>query len=298
MNYSEIIEKYNKELSLYSNEILPYFNKYVSKNQKHYKKIIDALFNFYMLNAYLLDKGILIPTPLNDPIMFIFAKSSLTLLGMHSCLKNGLIIDGATLLRSLFEPYIDLKLILEADTEDRLILYSNYRHISNWLTLDNQRNHLREGKMTQENFNKVFSAERIKKFEDEYDKVKDNYHPKHPYSWAWKIFKKKDNSRNPSFKTICKKLGKEKEYEDLYATMSIVAHSSPVTDNFMKINNKKTLLPIYSESLLSIGCYGLHIVQRITSNVLDFMEPDNANDVKIFSLHMVNSTLKEFGFIV
>lgn len=297
MDFEQIMEKYSKEMAEYTEEMEPAFKAYVEEKRKIHSNIVDRLIAFYMFASYLIDEGILKENKENKPIMFLYLRSSLSLLGIHSCLKNGLVTEGAILLRSIFEIYVNLKLILEEDTESRLKLYSEYRHIDKWLMLENKREQLQDDLINQERFNMAYTIEEAELIDANYQSIKVNYHPKIPHHWAWKIFKSGNNNRNPSIKSICDYLGIKKEYNDVYPTMSIVVHSSPLVDNLMKLNKRKTLAPIFNESIKSIGVYGLDIAGRILSEVVDYLKIVEGEDLKTFTNNYVLVTMKEAGFI-
>lgn len=297
MDFEQIMEKYSKEMVEYTEEMEPAFKAYVEEKRKIHSNIVERLIAFYMFTSYLIDEGILKENKENEPIMFLYLRSSLSLLGIHSCLKDGLVTEGAILLRSIFEIYVNLKLILEKDTESRINLYSEYRHIDSWLMLKRKRKLLQDDLISQERFNMTFTVEEAELIDAKYESIKVNYHPKIPYHWAWKIFKSGNKDRNPSIKSICAHLGIKKEYDDAYSTMSIVVHSSPLVDNFMKLNNRKTLVPIFNENIKSIGVYGLDIAGRILSEVVDYFKIVESEDLKNFTNAYVLVAMKEAGFI-
>lgn len=297
MEFEQLMEKYSKEMVEYTEEMEPAFKAYVKEKRKIHSNIVERLIAFYMFASYLIDEGILKENKENEPIMFLYLRSSLSLLGIHSCLKNGLVTEGAILLRSIFELYVNLKLILEKDTESRIMLYSEYRHIESWLKLKSKRKLLQEDLISQERFDMTFTVEETEMIDAKYESIKVNYHPKIPYHWAWKIFKSGKKNINPSIKSICVHFGMKKEYDDVYSTMSIVVHSSTLVDNFMKLNGRKTLVPTFNENIKSIGVNGLDLAGRILSEVVDYFNIDEGEDLKKFTNAYVLVAIKEAGII-
>lgn len=297
MEFDEIMKKYSEAMVKYTKVMEPAFKGYIEIEQQKYSRVDNWLFAFYSLTAYLLDYVILKEKKDKDPIMFFYAKSCLSLLGIQNCLKNGLVIEGAILLRSIFELSVDLKLILEDDTESRLKLFSDYRHVDSWLLLKKKREQIQNGLINQERFDMAFNAEDVERIDSNYDLIKSNYRPNNPYHWAWSIFKSNGNDRNPNYKSICDHLGLQLDYDTIYSLMSVATHSSPLVDNFMKLNNKTSIVPVFNESINSIGGWGLDLAERVVSEVIGYLIPSEGEDIQIFTKAYVAGALKDLGFI-
>jgi len=152
MNYQEILEKYNRALSMYLNEVNPQFQKYLDDNGAVYMSTLNRLYEFYVFTSYLVEEDIILQDNKENPIMVLYSKAALSLFGIYNCLKKGLATESAILLRSLFETLINVELLLQKDTEERLKLFTNFKYITQWNQLQVNRELLNEGLIDEARF--------------------------------------------------------------------------------------------------------------------------------------------------
>ena len=297
MNIQKIIEYYNEALSRYINEVNPQFQKYLDDSGARYMSTLNRLYEFYVFTSYLVEEDIILPDNKDNPIMVLYSKAALSLFGIYNCLKNGLATESATLLRSLFETLINVELLLQKDTEERLKLYTNFKYITQWNQLQENKDLLNEGLIDEARFRAKTASANIPEVEKKYLELKDDYHPTKPYHWAWLLFRKKKKDRNPSLRMICKELGYFNEYIGIYGPMSISVHSNPLIEHLVTNENSITMAPIFSNHIVSIGCMSLDYCAKVVISILQFFDIEKIKDIKIFIDAFVLDTLLESGNI-
>ena len=140
-NIKKILKKIETPVQEYCNTIFPEYWNYIEKEKKKYNKFLNRLFDFYLFSSYLVDSGLFKDRPDYDyPLTVIYSNAAINYFGSYKCLESGCISESAILSRSLFETTVNLKLILEKDTEMRLQLYQDYKYVSKWLNLKNAKN--------------------------------------------------------------------------------------------------------------------------------------------------------------
>ena len=269
MSLEAIIQKYEEILSEYYKESQIIIDRYIKEKRRPYTKLLKGIYEFYIFCSYLLDEKIIKPSAENDIILGLYSKSCLSLYGIYSCLKDGLASEAASLLRNLFETYLNVKLILEFDSDYRIRLFNDFKYVQRYLSIKQNQDLLSKGLITEERFEKTYPKQLIDETYNKYDEIKDNYHPKIPYSWAWAIFKDKINGKNPSVRTIAIHLGEEFDYVKLYSTMSIPVHSSPLIENIIGDGKVKTLAPLFNEHIVGLSFLSLDIVGKVISELLN-----------------------------
>ncbi len=210
-----IIVKYDKILQEYlEHPVTAYENSLENHRTKH-KEFFDEILKLYHFTEYICEMYITPNLSEHQQIIREFlVKASQTTLSIHHCLFNGLVLDAATLCRSLMELSINVSLIVEKDLEIRLELYKNIYHVQKYFAF-------------KEN---VFETSPQEKEEiiKKYNLYKDNYRNKNPKQWAWSLFKDKLNGREPTLFHICEYLGDHQlgMYKNLYNILSNSVHSN------------------------------------------------------------------------
>lgn len=286
MKIKDILEKYDSELQKYANDTLPLFHQYMESGSLPYNKFLDKLFQFYLFCSYLVDLKYFPEDNENEPIRILYSKACKTYYGIVTNLRQGLSSEAIILLRTLFENLLTVELLLQKDSGERLKLYSNYKHVERWNSLQANKKLLAKGVITEDRLHKTFDENRIKVVETKYNEVKENYHPKAPYHWAWKVFKDKLKNRNPSIYFISKELGYEIDYVKLYSTFSISAHGSPLIENLVtdSKSNTITLSPIFTKQIVGIGCLALDKISKIVIMIAQkYLKPDIFREINIYT---------------
>lgn len=269
MNSKNIVKNWDSELHNYSKEMVPKFQQKLKIDSLKYESILKKLYDLYILHSFIVDEKLS-----NKPysaIMLFWGKSAHSVLGLYNCLKSGLASEAAILLRNVFELYVNVKLILEQDVDERVKLWDDFRFIIEWNNYQLNLNLLSKGIISLEQFEKTFTTELIKKIEYNYEKVKENYHPKYPHHWAWKIFKDKYKGRNPNLKKICDHLNLQFDYVKIYSSLSTIVHSTPHMSNLISYGQNISIAPIFSEKIstlikLSVD-YSCELIYSITEHL-------------------------------
>ena len=269
MDIEQLLENYDQNLSLYYNKVDPILNSYLINGRKRYEKLLKGLYDFYIFMSYQLDEQIIPNDDTIDTVRGLYAKSALTLYAIYTCLYNGLSSEASSLLRCLFEIYLNIKLILIKDSDTRIRLFYNYKYIQQWLSIQKNKELLKEGLIDETRFKEVYPDDLIKITEDKFQKIKEDYHPKHPYHWEWKIFKNDLNNRNPNISYIAKHLGHKVDYVKIYSTLSISVHSSPLIENIISEGKTKTLSPLFNEHIVHTAFISLDYSGKIVTELIN-----------------------------
>ena len=229
MEQKKVIEIYDKILDNYISKITPPLIQIWDSERKVYGYIFNKLKRFYFFTAYISDKHIAVQG--NDRILLsLYTKCCLDLYSIFHCLYNGLEVQATVIFRSLFESFINVELILRENPRERIKLFAEFEHVQRW-------NHiLSHRKLNEKGIEDELDLPKqdMVVYENNYNKVKDNYNLTKPHHWAWKIFKEELKNQNPSLKKICEYLGPEfeKDYVQAYGTDSMIAHGSPILGNY------------------------------------------------------------------
>lgn len=293
-NYHEILKRYNTELQNYANRLAPQFNKYMEHQRRPFNKYLKGIFDFYLFCSYLTDNGLFPVDEKYKPLKILYAKGTLSLFGIYSCLYNGVVTEANISVRSLFETYLYTKLILESDTDNRLRLYDDYIYVARWNDYKENKKLYENGTIDKGTYEYTYNSERINTVVNDYNKVKHNYHPSRPYSWAWKIYKDENNNNNPSIKFISEKLHEEIDYVKVYSPLSVSVHNNPAMINLLSTKDSISLAPKYTESIFHAGSLAVDYTAKITELLIDYFDYGNVNELKIYIREFVLAILDEY----
>lgn len=280
----KILEKYDITMQQYSEKIMPHFYPMIDAMSRPYQESLRRVFDFYLFTSYLVDSKF-IPNTLGelDSLKVLYSKSALSVLSVYQLLSTGLIEDASVILRSLLECKVTLKVLLEKDTLNRIKLYSDYSSVAKWLKLKRDKEYLSSGRINKEQFDRSYEGIEISEIERKYELVKNNYHSKTPYHWAWNIYKEERSGRNPSLEFICKKLGLEDDYDYLYSTLSIFAHSDSISEVTLARESRITVAPRFSGPIVLICFFTVSYMVDIIQYILDYFKPEEYEEIKIYS---------------
>lgn len=292
-----IVEKWDLKLHEYDKHVVSQLPSYMATQRQPFEPFFQKLFGLYTFASFLVDSK---PTPDDDKFIglrILFAKASLSLFGILSCLKNGLSSEGGILLRSLFETFVAVKLILEKDTDLRLKLYYEYRFVEQWNGFQSNKHLLASGKTTEETFDKTFTLAKVTEIENNYNSVKANYHPTHPFHWAWSIYHSTKNTKNPSIKLICDQLGLADDYVKVYGVLSSSVHNSANVLNIMQTQHGISLAPKYSKSILTTGSLATGYCIEIIHELAEYFKWAESEEIHVYSMMLASRIYDEYGVV-
>ncbi|MGD1007879.1 MAG: DUF5677 domain-containing protein [Ignavibacteriaceae bacterium] len=294
-NINKTLQYYNEELNKYKSIALPGIQKLIEVERAPYLKQLNALNDIYIFQNYLLDyQQIFFNKPINKTITLFFAKVASDLFSIRQCLMVGQLISASSIGRNVFETYVDTRVVLENDTEERSKLYENYQYIQLWLRIVAYKKYLHEleidtniseeKKIDEINYYKsLYKDVGEEEIKNNFEKVKKDYHPKYPFHWAWKIYREETKDKqNPKLDFICKRLGIYNDYLHVYSTNSLAVHNQPFMANFMTREGSITSVPIFSEITNSIAGISASLVIKIIMLVLEYTKSVKAEDVRLF----------------
>jgi len=274
-----LLEKYFDYRSA-SEEIL---SNYLLSNREKYNKIFSCLDNMYMLFNFLVDEENILEVKSSErPIAIQFTKTVLSTQGIYQCLYNGVPIEASILLRSLFETYVDLKIILRKDSIERMRLWSTYKFVIRKKQLDKNLELLEKGEITVKSFEEIYPLNKVSQAFEEFDEVKDQFNDGKCSHWAWSVFSEKANAENRrvSIKYICEQLGLLTDYVRIYSTFSITTHSDSLIENIIGERGYCTPAPIFNDHTYRLGGLAILYIGKIIEEIADYLEYKNQNELK------------------
>ena len=301
-----ILKEINDDLNKYFSFIYPGYKDNLDKERKPYLKHIDSLSEFYFYTNYLLDKykNFFATIPSNAFSLF-YSKIASDVISVRQCLLLGQLLSAVSIERNIFETYVDTKLILAANTEERLNLFADYEYVQIWLKtneyqkfIDQLENKENRNQKEEETLNSVkehlaglLGNEQLPQVLENYERVKENYHPKFPFHWAYKIFKDERNGRNPSLSSICKSLGIYHDYLQVYVTNSFAVHNSPLMRNFLDRGHGISSIPNFNRNIIAIAGITLNFAEEVTFMILKHI---NFPDFEKSKLYLENLYARTF----
>ena len=290
MDKSNVIANYSKILDSYISKYSEPFKQILDSQRSKHTFILSRLYRFYYFSTYISD--LKIAAKGHDRILLtVFAKCSLDLLGIFSCLNNGLEIQATVIFRSLFESYINVELMLRENADERIQLFAEYEHVQRW-------NHIQSHKkLYEKGYEDKFDMpeEDLEVYKQNYDQVISKYNVKRPYHWAWKIFEQTLNGQNPSLRSICEYLGPEfeKDYVQAYGTDSMIAHGSPILKDYFttRETNRTVNTPKFTESVNYLGALTIVYCSAVIKSILKYLKVNQYADLKVFMDYYCNEVL-------
>lgn len=264
-----ISEEFTNYLTIINNN----FDVMLNTKRIPYYFSLNKLYKFYIFCSYLLDKNNTIPIDNHiRPIINLYCKSANMLFGIYSCLNNGLILESSLILRSIFELYINIKLILEKDTLNRLKLYNEYGFVEKKYQLDANKKLIGKNIISKDTMSHIDENEII----FNYNTIKNNY--KKGEKWWWNIYKNRKKN-GISLQYVCEDLGCAEDYVKLYSTMSILTHTSPLIRNIYEYGNKILLQPQFNDSTTGIAELSFEYTYKIIYKILSYININNKRDI-------------------
>ncbi|MCE1164844.1 MAG: DUF5677 domain-containing protein [Bacteroidetes bacterium] len=301
------IKYYDSEINEYMNFVMPQYLRKINIEKFNYSFVIEKLLSLYFILDYISSKSISIITE-KDSLLGMFSMFKSNLIGIYVLLSNGRQYEANIILRSILELYFDCLLIFENDTEERIRLYSNYEHIIRWKHLEEKYNHLNNDEKINiyKNSSDYFSIseEEVRISHDLFLKYKDDYHPKNPFHWAYKVFATGlRKTRNPNYYDICKYLGDDylDLYLSLYTTLSIPVHGHSIGTDYFKEKDRNVITsnPKYNDNITSTVYFALQYVEISSLKIMENLKKPDLENIKNYinifmedSISVLNSVAK------
>ncbi len=288
-------------MNKYKEIVGPGLRRLLEEERTPYLKSLNVLYDIYMFQNYLLDNQVeYFNKPGNPTLSLFFTKAAGDIFALRQCLMVGQLVSASSIERNIFETYVNTRLVLEKDSESRFQLFEEYQHALLWDRVRSYKNYLQElesdktipdEKLNSEKeyFQNLYRDIDMEVIESNYQKVKENYHPKYPYHWAWRIYKDENKGNNPNLSFICKKLGIYNDYLHVYATSSLAVHNQPLLANMMTRRGGITSVPIFTETTNSIAGISTSLVNEIIIMILEYADSNKLDEIGLF----LNNLFKE-----
>ncbi|MBN1626574.1 MAG: hypothetical protein JW944_08610 [Deltaproteobacteria bacterium] len=285
--FKSAVNRYQVEIKAYKVRSESAFVN-LEKAREPYDVFFEDLLTYYLFASMLADKKILDDRPEYEwPLITLYAKATSDLLGILLSFRGGCLVGGTAICRTLFEVFVRVKFILQEDAKERLRLHANYHHVTRWLRLKYNPAAKKDNKVKAE-------------IETAYDKVKGDYHPKKPYSWAYALFPERiKENRNPTLRDIAGRVGLLDEYDNMYGLLSIPVHANPLVGNQLVISEDVIgVAPRYSPSMYSIGLLGVFYLKEIIDTVVEYIKCQDWEGIQAFNLYYLADRLGKYKFQV
>lgn len=271
---------YNKEIEILTSQLNRDEAFVHQQGAIFFKDIFKRLTILYLFYRYLAERGIANQAPRG--VRILYAKMADSLIGILRLLQDGHPGPAAIVLRSLFETSINLEVILRGDVQERSKLFEDYLHIERIRNMD-------KFSITEEQKNE---------FKRRFEEVKNNYHPKRPISWCWKIFSSQKGSKhnNPTVKELCAYIGHPERYEDIYGSLSAAIHPVPSYEGWIRrADGHMELGSQFGHQIEMVAKLSMAYAAESLIHVIQFLKPEDESDlinVIVFLLPPKNSELR------
>jgi hypothetical protein len=293
-SHQEILQFYDTELQQYANRVVAPFGQYIEKNLAPYRPFLKYLFDYYLFLSYCSDKGMIPAEAKYSPIRVIFAKCCLSYYGVFISLQNGLPTEAVISLRSLLEAFINIKVILEKDTDERLKLFRNFQFVEKWFNIQANLKLVSNNVISQVDFDKAFDPKFVSEMDIEYHKIKADYHPVRPHHWAWKIFSDGNpNANNPSIRILAKHVGLELDFVKVYSSTSLSVHGSHNLINTLAEGGSISIAPKFTNMIYTDGCLAIDYMSHVFQMIVRYFKFDNPDELDFYINHFVLAALRE-----
>ncbi|TFB12100.1 hypothetical protein E3V55_02110 [Candidatus Marinimicrobia bacterium MT.SAG.3] len=294
IEYEELMSGIDESLDNYIGEVSPNFKATIEDIRQNNERVLSQLLKTYYLSSMLVDDFDFPSDEVYQGIKVLFSKAGFSTLGIYSCLSNGVITEASSLLRTLFETKVNIHLLLQDDTLNRLSLYNNFKTITKHNHLQSYEKKMADGELSEESFEAFFHDIDIQSLKDSYESIKDDYHPTYPANhWAWKIYKDERN-QPPNMRFICDKLGLSDDYRKIFGLHSSTIHSNPIIENMMTHDGNLSIVPFNSENILRLACISLDISWKSIVSVISYFDENYGEGLSKYSDYVFVQGCVEF----
>jgi hypothetical protein len=258
---------YNAELSEMAARISGFDSGLVVRGQRTKAEALQRLSSAYLLLRYVIERGDVLPrAPLG--VRILYAKIVESVGGIHALLKTGLPGPAAQVFRGALETCIHLHAILK-DSEcaaERSTLFEEYLIVQRYQRRDKA----------------GVTAEQRALVEVEFERVRGNYHPTHPFSWAWKICpsskSRKGIPNNPDLKELCTFIDRMDYYEQLYGHLSDASHPVPSYELWLRgPGGHMWVGPKFTDHMDILARMTVAFAMDALVRLVSFLEPPDKN---------------------
>lgn len=300
MSEQKEFDEFKLELDRYIKIVEPYFFNGLKDQRNQYNEFLNRILIFYYFTSFVSETKIKSVDARLKSIMLLYSKSSMSLFGIYSCLFNGLVPEAAMILRSLFENLINLECILKVGSYNspyyKMKLFDDYGHVIKWRGLKDNRILVKEGKLSQDKFDRQFESKLIVKIEENFNRVKSSFCNRKGRlkDWTWKIFESELCNRDSSIKFVSDKLGRSVDYVKLYSTISSLIHSSAIIENVVTEKDVIFLTPKFSPLIINIGGLALGYCSDMVKHVVNFLDLPSREAINNFNESYLVTVLNDF----
>lgn len=267
----EVRRDYFKEMERVAASVSTFDTAEIKKIVERQGARLQTLTHAFLCLRYLIERRDVASAP--EGIQVLYGKMVEGVGAILFLLGRGLPGPAAQIFRSALETSVHLQVILR-DVEavkDRVLLFEEFLLAQRY-----------EGR-----FGPGVTPEQREKAEREFERVRANYHPTHPYSWAWKVCPsekvQKNVPNNPNLKNLCVFIDHLDYHENLYGHLSDTTHPVPGYKLWLRGDDQN----LYVGSKASVHIPMLvHLTVAFSMDtllrMLDFLKPSDAGPLRVF----------------
>ncbi|MBC8401300.1 MAG: hypothetical protein H8E14_07415 [Candidatus Marinimicrobia bacterium] len=284
-----------KDSALLTKQYVDYFEEFYREitnrlvnGRKKRKTVIQGINNLYILYHFLIDKkGVLKTECSQNALSVLYVKCMHSINGIYLCVNNGLITETPALLRTLFEAYLTIEIILEKDVESRINLWYEYSGIIRKHYLDDIKDSYLKKEISKREYRELISIDQEKKVIKNYMNIKSQYNNgKRNTKWYWSLFNNVLDRQNN--KTISEYLGLKDDYNSFYNTTSKLIHINPIIDSFLFDNGIRTTGPIFNDTNRALGGASVGIGCKSLIKLLEYFQFEQLNELEPIILNILS----------
>jgi hypothetical protein len=291
----KLYNHYEEECQKYFNKVYPGLKRILNEGYEKFRDALNVLYDLHIFQNYLLDaQEEYFKREASICISTFYSKTASDILCLYECLRQGQIISSMVIERNIFESFVNLKLILQSNTKERIKLYEDFAIVQRWNRIKEFEEYIEKQKKAgilsdeklkeeEDRLKKVINEEERKRINEDYEVIKNNYLEGRPFHWAWKIFNNElQKGRNPSLSFICDKLGISAAYLQVYSLNSIIVHSESLMTNMLVQNGGITSVANFNDNLKSIAASSMSLAIDIILMVLHYAKSPKYEEVRYY----------------
>jgi hypothetical protein len=283
------IEEVGAEFTTYLQKIQPGIQHFVSQARLSIVHVTSILETYFLFLSFIADSKVL--DGCHPSVLGIAAKTGTDVGAILRCLEGGFPFQARTILRSLFEGAITTKFIFD-DFEKRIEWFHDYKDYVQFLMINKKPHAILESE-------RHYLAHRFEEIKDRYVPFAD---------WYYKLLielRRNDPKipKKPSIKGLAIAAGMETDYEQMYDTLSLAIHSSPVVHHLFQNETGKYALELKFHRALAKTVIPLtvHYAHQIFELILSRVDKPLARKLILYSRWLdviATKTCHELGLLV
>lgn len=273
----EELRQYNSRLLDYAESAEAALADSARRERAPYDEVLTVGRMYFVYMSWLADRRALYGAP--PAVAILFAKAATSLAGVHNSLSAGYRGEAVSSTHTILDADISLRVIMAGNVAERASLFEGYQHVQRW---QNYRSHIKlleTNELPMSLMEAKFTPQQIAGLQRNYERVRDDYHPTRPQSWAWKVFKDElKKGEQVSIAFLARKVGRWSDYVQFFSPASISTHAAPLVENSLVSpkTGRLSLGPIFDRMTAVTMSLAAGYAYSITDQALRVAAPPDA----------------------